>query len=123
VAGLHAAWHAFAAWGRVSHPRLRVVFAALAGLAPLHRERTVLRGGPHAAADPLVFYDTSSYGPRALQAMAAAVGPAQLVNGSDAPVTPVPGDWPLGEVYGELMRTDNVARLLGRAWDAEGLLA
>ena len=80
-----AAWHAFAAWGRSAHPRLRVVFAALAGLAPLHRERTTLRGGPRAAADPLVFYDTSSYGPRALQAMTAAVGPAQLVNGSDAP--------------------------------------
>jgi len=36
VAEMSAAWHAWAAWGRRAHPRLRVVFAMLAGLAPLH---------------------------------------------------------------------------------------
>ena len=33
------AWYAFLVWGRPAHPRLRVCFAMLAGLAPLHRER------------------------------------------------------------------------------------
>ena len=64
VAALQAAWLAWAGWGRAAHPRLRVVFAALAGLAPLHAERLAARGGPAGAVhDPLVFYDTSSYGP------------------------------------------------------------
>ena len=39
VAAMQTAWHAFAVWGRPAHPRLRVCFAMLAGLAPLHRER------------------------------------------------------------------------------------
>ena len=46
VADMNAAWHAFAAFGRARHPRLRVVFAMLAGGAPLHAERLAARGGP-----------------------------------------------------------------------------
>jgi len=47
--------------GRREHPRLRVIFSMLAGLAPLHVERLSSRGGPDTGkADPLVFYDTSS---------------------------------------------------------------
>ena len=34
VADMSAAWHAFAAWGRPRHPRLRVLFAILAGGGP-----------------------------------------------------------------------------------------
>jgi hypothetical protein len=37
-------------------------------------------------ASRLSFYDTSSYGPMAIAAMAGRVGPAQLVFGSDRPV-------------------------------------
>jgi hypothetical protein len=33
------------AFGRPRHPRLRVCFALLAGLAPLHVERFIARGG------------------------------------------------------------------------------
>src|SRR5437763_512285 len=95
VCGLHVAWHAFIAFGRPAFPRLRVVFAALAGGAPLHVERLAARGGPVGRAlDPLVFYETSSYGPRALDAMARVVGVDQLVHGSDRPVvapSPAPG--------------------------------
>ncbi|HEX6390300.1 MAG TPA: hypothetical protein VFZ89_12650, partial [Solirubrobacteraceae bacterium] len=113
VAQLHAAWHAFTAWGRPAHPRLRVVFAALAGLAPLHAERTAARGGPTAAEpDPLIFYEPSSYGARALRAMAAAVGVAQLVHGTDEPVIGAPSTRPLGDDVHDLMRTSNAARLL-----------
>ncbi|MHB8243673.1 MAG: hypothetical protein ACYDHN_17015, partial [Solirubrobacteraceae bacterium] len=81
------AWLAFLVAGRPSHPHLRVIFTMLSGLAPLHGERLALRGGPAPPApDPLVFYDTSSYGPTAVRAMAEIVGPDQLVYGSDRPV-------------------------------------
>ena len=86
MAGLHAAWVAWIARGRYQHPTLRVLFAALAGLAPLHGERLVSRGAPHAGPDAYLFYDTSSYGPSAIAAMRAAVGPGQLIYGSDRPV-------------------------------------
>lgn len=119
VAELHAAWHAVTAWARPDFPRLRVVFAALAGLAPLHLERTALRGGPvPPQPDPLVFYDTSSYGPRALRAMAAAVGTAQLVHGTDAPVVAPAAVRALGDDAHERMRRENAGRLLGTLWVA-----
>jgi hypothetical protein len=106
VAGLHQAWHAWVAGGRTSHPRLRILFAALAGLAPLHAERLAARGGPTAAADdPNTFYDTSSYGRTALRAMRAAVGADALVHGSDRPYAdPAPST--------EREATVNAARLL-----------
>jgi 6-methylsalicylate decarboxylase len=111
VAEMQAAWLAFTAAGRRGHPRLRVVFTMLAGLAPLQIERLASRGGPRATeVDPLTFYDTSSYGPRAVRAMAEAVGAEQLVYGSDRPVldpdrTALDGlDWGL--------LADNAARAL-----------
>ena len=73
VAAMNAAWHAFALYGRPAHPQLRVCFAMLAGLAPLHRERLVARGGG-AAPDPYAFLDTSSYGPRAVDAVIRELG-------------------------------------------------
>jgi len=88
VADMHAAWLAFLGAGRAEHPELRVLFAMLAGLAPLHRERLAARGGPdRSEPDPLVFYDTSSYGPLAIGALSDAIGgPGQLLYGSDRPV-------------------------------------
>jgi hypothetical protein len=86
TASLHAAWWAWAAIGLERHPRLRVVFAALAGLAPLHGERAAARGGPPVPAVPQLFYETSSYGPQAVALMRRTVGAAQLVHGSDVPV-------------------------------------
>ena len=63
----------------------------LAGGAPLHAERLAARGGPaDARHDPLVFYDTSSYGPRAIDAMVRVVGVEQLVYGSDRPSSTPP---------------------------------
>ena len=95
VAGMQTAWHAFAVWGRPAHPRLRVCFAMLAGLAPLQRERLVARGGL-AASDADVFLEVSSYGARAVDAMLREVGVDRLVHGSDRPVSS-PVDLPLGE--------------------------
>jgi len=87
LAGMQAAWLAFLVTGRARHPRLRVVFSMLAGLAPVHAERLCSRGGPsRVLADPLVFYETSSYGPTAVRTLAALVGPQQLLYGSDRPV-------------------------------------
>jgi len=87
VAQMQAAWLTFAALGRREHLDLRVVFAMLAGGAPLLSERLAARGGPTVEIrDPLVFYDTSSYGPAAVEAMARRVGAEQLVYGSDRPV-------------------------------------
>jgi hypothetical protein len=87
VAQMQAAWFTFLHAGRRAHPRLRVLFAMLAGGAPLQLERFAARGGTAPAQpDPLVFYDTSSYGPRMIEAMIGAVGVAQLVYGSDRPV-------------------------------------
>lgn len=107
VAQMQAAWFAFLHAGRREHPRLRVLFAMLAGGAPLQLERFVARGGTAPLGpDPLVFYDTSSYGTRMLAAMADAVGVEQLVYGSDRPVVdPVAPD--LGPELGRLLRCSN----------------
>jgi 6-methylsalicylate decarboxylase len=88
VASLQAAWWAWATAGVSAHPRLRVVFAALAGLAPLHGERAAARGGPAVPRSPHLFYDTSSYGPDAISAVSTVVGASQVVYGSDIPVLP-----------------------------------
>jgi 6-methylsalicylate decarboxylase len=92
VSQMQAAWLTFGAFGRRELPRLRVLFAMLAGGAPLLAERLSARGGPAIdLRDPETFYDTSSYGPMMVEAMARWVGPAQLVYGSDRPVIePVP---------------------------------
>lgn len=117
VAELHAAWHAFMAWGRPAHPSLRVVFAALAGLAPLHAERTAVRGGPVLdEVDPLTFYDVSTYGPRAIGALAAEIGYGQLVFGTDIPVVAAPALE--ASTRHEILARDNAERLLGLAWVA-----
>jgi hypothetical protein len=87
VAEMSTAWHAWAQWGRAAHPSLHVVFAMLAGLAPLHAERLAARGGPSDAVhDALTHFDTSSYGPKAIDAMLRVVGVDRLLYGSDRPV-------------------------------------
>lgn len=87
VAQMQAAWFAFLHVGRRAHPRLRVLFAMLAGGALLQLERYAARRGvPAPDPDPLVFYDTSSYGRQMIGAVAEVVGTAQLVYGSDRPV-------------------------------------
>jgi 6-methylsalicylate decarboxylase len=116
VAEMNAAWHAYAAWGRLSHPNLRVVFAMLAGGAPLHVERSVARGGPtEAISDERLFYETSSYGKRALDSMVRIVGIDQLVYGSDRPMSEAAAPDLLGEAAADGMLRTNPARLFGRA--------
>jgi predicted TIM-barrel fold metal-dependent hydrolase len=112
VGAMSTAWYALAAFGPV-HPRLRVCFAMLAGLAPLHRERMLRRGGA-AATMPEVFLDTSSYGPRAIDAVIRELGVDSLVHGSDRPVIP-PAAPDFGEAVRVAMVSRNPARLLSLA--------
>jgi hypothetical protein len=82
---------AYLSWvaGGARHPELDVVFAVLAGGAPIQLERLRSRGGATApAARARVHLDTASYGPRALRLCADALGADRLVFGSDVPVLP-----------------------------------
>lgn len=122
VADMQAAWLAFLAVGRAAHPKLKVVFAMLAGLAPLHGERLISRGGPDPSLpDPLTFYETSSYGPTAIRALAEVVGPGQLLYGSDRPVIepgPPPGVASLG--FALCANTAAAAERVFGAWASTG---
>jgi hypothetical protein len=112
VQQMHAAWFAFRAFGRARHPRLRICFALLAGLAPLHGERLAVRGGGRGEIDRDAFLDTSSYGPRAIDATIRAIGIDTIVCGSDRPYAPPPGDLGLGQAAEHAIRVTNPARLL-----------
>jgi hypothetical protein len=108
VADMSAAWHAFATWGRPRHPQLRIVYAMLAGGAPLHAERLVARGGPAAAIhDPLAWFEISSYGPHALDAMIRAIGIDRLLYGSDRPVAAPPATAALGDAVTHALTVTN----------------
>jgi 6-methylsalicylate decarboxylase len=108
---MHAAWLAFGLHGRPRHRELRVCFALLAGLAPLHAERSRARGGPTSPHDPHVFVEISSYGPRAIDATVRALGVDALVNGSDRPYAE-PAAAGLGPAAEVAIRTTNPIRLL-----------
>ena len=114
VAQLQAAWWAWHAFGgRGQFPLLRLVFAAGAGLAPVHHERLTARGGRLGAVDPDVFVDTSSYGAQGVDALTRALGIEAIVLGSDRPYAG-PLQSLLGEAATRAMRVDNPCRALGR---------
>lgn len=109
VAQMHTAWHALHAGTRSARPALRICFAMLAGLAPLHADRLRLRAGERWGPHPATFLETSSYGPAVQAAVADVAGPGALVHGTDRPVVD-PGPEPPPR-----MRTGNPLRLLGPA--------
>ena len=113
VGQLHAAWWAWhAAGGRGQFPALRLVFAAGAGLAPLHHERLSARGGAPGTVDPDVFVDTSSYGAQGVDALIRVLGIDTVVLGSDRPYAdPLPALF--GEAATRAIRIDNPRRVLG----------
>jgi hypothetical protein len=108
---LQAAWWAWQAVGRSFLPDLRICFAAGAGLAPLHHERSTARGGPVPVADPDTFVDTSSYGRVGLDSLVRVLGVDALVLGSDRPYTE-PTDPGLGAATTHAVRVVNPHRLL-----------
>jgi hypothetical protein len=114
VSEMHAAWLAFFSAGRAEHPRLRVVFSMLAGLAPLHAERLCSRGGPATLReDPLTFYETSSYGPAAVGQLSEVLGAGQLLYGSDRPVAD-----PTEHAIAERLDWDAIEAATSRAFGA-----
>jgi hypothetical protein len=111
VQQMYAAWFAFRVHGRPRHPRLRVCFALLAGLAPLHGERFAARTGERNVVDRDAFVEVSSYGTRAVDATVRVLGIDVLVNGSDRPYSE-PVDLGLGAAASHAVRTTNPLRLL-----------
>ena len=111
VSQLQASWLAWHLVGRERHPTLRIAFVALAGLAPLHHERLVARGGQFGAVDPRVYYETSSYGTRAIDAIVRVVGVDPLVHGSDRPYAQ-PTDPELGDAFTHALFSANPQHLL-----------
>lgn len=111
VAQQGAAWHSWHVAGRSLLPTLRIAFVALAGLAPLHHERLAQRGGELGAIDRHVYYETSSYGPQAIDALSRVVGVDPLVNGSDRPYAE-PTDPALGEALSHAIFVANPHHLL-----------
>jgi 6-methylsalicylate decarboxylase len=111
VAQQSAAWHSWHIAGRSLLPTLRIAFVALAGLAPLHHERLAQRGGELGAIDRHVYYETSSYGTQAIDAMSRVVGVDPLVNGSDRPYAE-PTDPGLGEALSHAIFVANPHHLL-----------
>ncbi|GIH29655.1 hypothetical protein Aph01nite_79650 [Acrocarpospora phusangensis] len=114
VQQMHASWYAFQAFGRPRHPDLKVCFSLLAGLAPLHSERQISRGGSgRGLVDSGVFVETSSYGPRAIDAVIRELGIDVVVNGSDLPYAEsAPLDF--GDAARHAIQVANPARLLSR---------
>ena len=92
-------------------PHLRIAFVALAGLAPLHHERLAQRGGRSARSTRCVYYETSSYGARAIDAMVRVVGVDPMVHGSDRPYAE-PVDPGLGDAFSNALFVTNPHRLL-----------
>ena len=87
TAEMQAAYAAWLARGAEAHPQLNVVFAILAGGGPFQLERLRSRGVEvRTSLHPSVFFDTASYGRRALELCLATYGVRQLVYGSDTPV-------------------------------------
>lgn len=93
TAQMQAAYASWLAEGAARWPDVRAVFAILAGGAPFQLER--LRAWGVAGRDVLyenVFFETSSYGNRALELCLSTFGVSQLVFGSDVPILdPEPG--------------------------------
>ena len=68
-----------------NHPDLRICFVAGAGLAPVQHERFTARGGGPLRLDDCTFVDTSSYGPRGVDALIRVLGIDAIVFGTDRP--------------------------------------
>jgi hypothetical protein len=87
TAQMQAAYMAWLCGGIERWPELRVVFAILAGGAPVQLERLKSRGfDVRRALRPNLYLDTASYGRRALELCLATYGGSALVFGSDSPV-------------------------------------
>jgi hypothetical protein len=114
---MQRAYFAWLAGGRDRLASVRVVFAILAGGAPLQHERLAQRGiDVRSALDPDTLFDTATYGRRAIELCIETFGVERIVYGSDTPVVDslptldaVRG---LGDSVTQILQTDTPGRLL-----------
>jgi hypothetical protein len=116
TAQMQAAYAAWFAAGAARWPKLDVVFAILAGGAPIQLERMESRGvSARAAMQPRVWFDTASYGRRALELAMSTFGVERMLFGSDAPVVDPAGALltvrSFGEAVTNALVSDNIQRL------------
>jgi hypothetical protein len=87
TAEMQAAYIAWLAAGAARWPELDVVFAILAGGAPIQLERMAARGiEERSAMLPHIWFDTATYGRRALDLAMSTFGVEPMLFGSDVPV-------------------------------------
>jgi predicted TIM-barrel fold metal-dependent hydrolase len=87
TAEMQAAYIAWLAAGAARWPELDVVFAILAGGAPIQLERMAARGVEERSAMlPQIWFDTATYGRRALDLAMSTFGVERMLFGSDLPV-------------------------------------
>lgn len=117
TAQMQAAYAQWLAFGAARWPHLRIVFAMLAGGAPVQIERLASRGvDTRTILHDNVYLDASSYASRALELAFATYGVGQIVYGSDRPV--VDGGATLrsirgfGQALADAVCRDNPARIL-----------
>jgi len=117
TAQMQAAYLAWLARGQERWPDVAIVFSILAGGGPFQLERLGSRGiDVRSVLHRNLFFDTASYGRRALELCVETFGVEQIVYGSDVPVVdPEPtlrAVRGFGESVEKLMRCDNPSRLL-----------
>jgi len=117
TAEMQAAYIAWLAAGAARWPDLDVVFAILAGGAPIQLERMAARGvDERSAMLPHIWFDTATYGRRALDLAMSTYGVEPMLFGSDIPVVdPVPAldvIRSFGEAVTDAVLTANPDRLL-----------
>ncbi|MDX6441991.1 MAG: 6-methylsalicylate decarboxylase [Gaiellaceae bacterium] len=119
TAEMQAAYIAWLARGAARWPDLDVVFAILAGGAPIQLERMAARGvDERNAMLPHIWFDTATYGRRALDLAMSTYGVEPMLFGSDMPVVD-PGPAldvirSFGEAVTDAVLTVNTERLLSR---------
>jgi predicted TIM-barrel fold metal-dependent hydrolase len=117
TAEMQAAYIAWLADGAARWPELDVVFAILAGGAPIQLERMAARGvDERSAMLPHIWFDTATYGRRALDLAMSTYGVEPMLFGSDMPVVdPIPAldvIRSFGEAVADAVLSANPARLL-----------
>jgi 6-methylsalicylate decarboxylase len=117
TAEMQAAYLTWLSYAQRRFAEVKVVFGILAGGGPFQLERLASRGvDVRSVLHSNVFFDTASYGRRALELCIETFGVHQLVYGSDVPVID-PGPTlraigGFGESVVQLITTDNPSRLL-----------
>jgi hypothetical protein len=117
TAQMQAAYLTWLSYAQNRWPDVKVVFAILAGGGPFQLERLASRGVTvRSGLHQNVFFDTASYGRRAIELCIETFGVHQIVYGSDVPVIdPAPTQRAIrgfGDSVVQLITADNPTRLL-----------